>query len=99
VHGARQSVIERPKSRHCWTGAEHWWDCYLEDPEFRYREELPAHAAEFRAQMPHDRNDRAKLLISTAQRLIAPLYNYGIKSLNQAIKDLRNEIEHASARS
>jgi hypothetical protein len=69
-----------------------WWGKYIEDPEFRYNEELHAHAAEFKEQMRivHDRNDRAKLMMSTAQRLLAPLYNYGIpKSLNQALCDMR----------
>lgn len=87
VHGLRQS--------HCHS-VESWWNTYIADPEFRYTEELHAHAAEYRVQMRtvHDRNDRAKLAMSTAQRVLAPLYNYGIpKSLNQAICDLRWAIE------
>lgn len=78
-------------------GAEQWWEKYITDPQFRYAEELPAHAAEFRrfTQIVRDRNQRAKLLMSTAQRLIAPLYSYGQpKSLNQAICDLRWQLEH-----
>lgn len=73
-----------------------WWEAYLTDPEFRYNEELHAHAAEFKVQLRHtpDRNDRAKLMMATAQRLLAPLYNYGIpKSLNQALCDMRWAIQ------
>jgi hypothetical protein len=85
VHGNRQGAT-----------AEKWWERYIAEPDFRYYEELPAHAAEFHKIMNivHDRNQRAKLMMHTAQRLIAPLYNYGVpKSLNQAICDLRWAIE------
>lgn len=81
VHGKRQKAT-----------VEQWWESYLTDPEFRYNEELHAHAAEFKVQLRStpDRNDRAKLMMATAQRLLAPLYNYGIpKSLNQALCDMR----------
>jgi hypothetical protein len=76
-------------------GEVQWWDRYLSDPEFRYIEELHAHAAEYRAQAQHwvDRNKRARLLMSTARRLIAPLYNYQPpRSLSQAMRDLKWEI-------
>jgi hypothetical protein len=70
-----------------------WWGEYLADPEFRYREEILAHAAEFRVQMPRDRNLRAQLAINTARRLIAPLYNYGIsKTLVQGVRDLEKAL-------
>jgi hypothetical protein len=93
VHGRRQTRNAGEIFRA--TQVERWWEQYLKDPEFRYDEELYAHVAEFKAQMPYDRNLRAKLLMSTAQRLIAPLYQYGIRSLNQAIRDLQREIESA----
>jgi hypothetical protein len=87
VHGERQlwpSMIS----------VERWWEKYLEDAEFRYNEELPAHAAEFHAQLPADRNDRAKLLMSTARRLVAPLYAYGTRyTFNNAIRDLQSAVE------
>jgi hypothetical protein len=73
-------------------GPAGWWYCYLTDPEFRYQEELPAHAAEYleQARRISDRNARAHLLTSTAQRLIAPLYNYQPpRSLAQAMRDLK----------
>jgi hypothetical protein len=85
VHLKRQSELFTPDS---------WWDLYLCDPEFRYHEELLAHAAEFKMQKgARDRNLGARLMISTALRLIAPLYNYVPPvSLQRAMKDLKREI-------
>jgi hypothetical protein len=75
-------------------GADIWWDHYLRDSAFRYHEELLAHVAEFNAQRGPDRNQGARLLISTALRLVAPLYNYQPpRNLQEAIRDLRQEIE------
>ena len=74
-------------------GPIRWWDQYLTDTEFRYVEELLAHAAEFKAQRAGDRNASARLLMSTALRLIAPLYNYQPPvTLQQAMRDLRLHI-------
>lgn len=75
-------------------GPIEWWDQYLTDSEFRYNEELLAHVAEFKAQRAgNDRNFGARLLMHTALRLVAPLYNYQPpRMLQQAIKDLRQEI-------
>jgi len=77
-----------------WSGAELWWQKYLEDSEFRYYEELLAHAAEFKMQKgSSDRNLGARLLLTTALRLVAPLYNYVPPvSLQQAMRDLKREI-------
>jgi hypothetical protein len=75
---------------------ERWWERYVAEPDFRYDEELRAHVAEFKAQDYRglDRNLRAKLLQHTAQRLVAPLYNYPpTKTLTQAIRDLRWELD------
>jgi hypothetical protein len=83
VHQSRQSDPEQ------------WWELYLTDPEFRYNEELLAHAEEYCAQLTsiRDRNLRAALLTSTARRLVAPLYNYQPpRTMQQAIKDLKQEI-------
>lgn len=83
VHQARQVMggIDGPTI---------WWNNYLVDPEFRYGEELLAHAAELMAQLPGlDRNQKHKLLMSTAARLVAPLYNYQPpRQLRWAIDDL-----------
>lgn len=78
-------------------GANYWWGKYLTDSEFRYTEELLAHVAEFKAQLfTKDRNYGAGLLMHTALRLIAPLYNYTPpRTLQQALKDLRQEILRA----
>lgn len=89
VHGNRQ--LSMNFGRH----PEAWWDRYLTDPQFRYEEELFAHVAEYKvcAQRVTDRNQRARLLLSTARRLIAPLYNYDPpRSLIQAANDLSTEI-------
>ena len=84
VHLQRQESLGDP----CY-----WWTSYIESSEFRYVEELLAHAAEFKAQRVTDRNFVARLLLSTALRLVAPLYNYVPPvSLQQAMKDLRREI-------
>ncbi|HWX31235.1 MAG TPA: hypothetical protein VNZ53_27825 [Steroidobacteraceae bacterium] len=74
---------------------EIWWQLYIEDNAFRYREELLAHVAEYKAQTHGlDRNQKHKLLMSTAARLTAPLYNYvPPRSLTQAIYDLKWEID------
>jgi hypothetical protein len=74
-------------------GPTTWWDQYLTDNGFRYNEELLAHAAEFKAQRVTDRNFVARLLLATALRLVAPLYNYQPpRTLQQAMNDLRREI-------
>jgi hypothetical protein len=85
VHIQRQCRYLKP---------EHWWGAYIADPVFRYTEELFAHVAEFKAQAHGiDRNQRAQLLMSTARRLVAPLYNYvPPRSVKQAISDLQEEI-------
>jgi hypothetical protein len=80
-------------ARQVWLTTDVWWELYLKNPEFRYNEELRAHAAEFKAQRAADRNASARLLTSTALRLIAPLYNYQPpRNLQQALKDLQPEI-------
>jgi hypothetical protein len=77
-----------------YVGADYWWEKYLTDSEFRYYEELLAHVAEFKMQrVANDRNFGARLLMSTALRLVAPLYNYlPPRSLQRALKDLQREI-------
>jgi hypothetical protein len=94
VHGARQLESNGAFTRT--VNTERWWEKYLINPEFRYREEIIAHAAEFHARnvMVQDRNRRAQLLMATAQRLTAPLYAYGDRrpSLRQAMSDLRGSI-------
>jgi hypothetical protein len=73
---------------------ELWWTMYIEDPEFRYKEELYAHVAEFKAQLAGlDRNRKSKLLMATAARLVAPLYNYvPPRKLTAAMFDIQREL-------
>lgn len=74
-------------------GADGWWHKYIHDSEFRYNEELLAHVAELRAQRAGDRNFIAGLMMRTALRLTAPLYNYlPPRTMQQALKDLRREL-------
>jgi hypothetical protein len=77
------------------TAADLWWEQYIADPMFRYQEELFAHVAEYKAQAGRlDRNLRAKLLMATAARLCAPLYNYQPpRSLSVAMRDLKWELD------
>lgn len=53
-----------------------WWRRYIDDPEFRLAEEIPAHAAEFKffCRIHTDRNHRARYLQRIASRLAGPLY-------------------------
>jgi hypothetical protein len=82
--------------RQAGVGAQCWWDKYINDPEFRYNEELLAHVAEFQMQRTRDRNFVARLMVHTALRLIAPLYNYvPPRNLQEAMRDLRREIGRA----
>lgn len=50
-----------------------WWDRYMEDIDFRFSQELPAHVAEFRylVSLAHARK---RALRETAEKLAAPLY-------------------------
>jgi hypothetical protein len=96
VHLNRQrSAGPTPGSTTQWSGPDLWWQRYIEDSEFRYNEELLAHAAEFKTQKSaNDRNFGARLLMATALRLVAPLYNYQPpRTLQQALKDLQQEIK------
>lgn len=81
--------------RQKFTGPDVWWNLYLYDPDFRYYEELLSHAAEFKTlKLGNDRNAGAALLMRTAMRLVAPLYNYvPPRTLQQAIKDLRSHVD------
>lgn len=73
-----------------------WWQRYIDDPEFRYAEEILSHVAEFRAHAKYyaDRNIRYRILHTTAQRLIAPLYNYDRQkfTIQKALTDLQRSL-------
>jgi hypothetical protein len=84
AHSRRQSGV----------GAEAWWRLYIEQPGFRYTEELHGHAREYLRQMTKDRNRNACLITSTVARMLAPFYEYGSAqpTMQKAIKDLRATI-------
>lgn len=63
VHADRQS-----------NNAAGWWRRYLDDPEFRLAEELPAHKAEFATFATDNRARRRAELRHIAHRLSGPLY-------------------------
>ncbi len=79
VHGARQG-----------TDVEGWWDRYIHDIEFRYQEELWAHAKEYqvRSRGVKDRNLKSRLLMDSANRLCSPLYGK-LTTVQKAMKEIR----------
>lgn len=78
LHGERQRMI----------GVELWWKRYLEEPQFRYEEELLAHRAEYRkASEGVNRQQRRHHLHHIAKRLASPLYGK-IKTFEQCKKDI-----------
>ena len=68
VHAQRQGEDEE--------GIREWWRRYLDEPMFRFEEELLAHRAEYRAFKGWEKNPRkvAQELESIAARLSGPLY-------------------------
>lgn len=91
VHLARQGgTVE---------GALAWWNKYINDPLFRYREELLAHRAEYQHLMDNapSRQVRRAALKTTSRRLASPLYGRMI-TVAKAQKDilgLGDEDEHS----
>lgn len=85
VHSSRQLQVS--KGDHQEELVVAWWKRYLEDPEFRLMEELPAHRAEYRALINRmkDRNRRSAFLQHVAEKLAAPLYG-GIITKREAIR-------------
>ena len=66
-----------------------WWDRYLSEPEFRFREEVPAHIVEYvTIYQKHDRPKRRLYLSDIASRLAGPLYG-SLTSKQAAIKILK----------
>lgn len=68
-----------------------WWKQYLEDPTFRYAEELLAHRAEYNTYCRRHVNPvkRAQALRMIAKRLVSPLYGAGDVTLEEAMTDIR----------
>lgn len=67
VHGERQGT--NPAS------IRQWWVRYLDDPQFRLQEELPAHVCEYQWWLQNGtRPERRRALKEIAYRLSSPLY-------------------------
>ena len=76
IHGERQ--IDYMHSQR-WTqqdAIEEWWKAYIESPTFRLNEEVPAHAAEYKAYCKRHSgtSDRQRALKAIAEKLASPLY-------------------------
>lgn len=70
VHGSRQ--LRHPES------IEGWWMDYIQNPEFRMLEEIPAHYAEYSFMCAGaNRLQRRKALSIVAKKLASPLYQFG----------------------
>lgn len=69
VHFEQQRVIGGPEA---------WWDSYLKNPSFRFRQEREAHIVEYQSFVHHTRNRRMlrAYLDQVAQRLSGPLYGH-----------------------
>lgn len=73
-------------------GVEAWWDRYLVDEEFRYKEEVLAHRAEYEelVRIESNRDMRRSAGRQVTKRLLSPLYKF--KATKQrAFKDITGE--------
>ncbi len=69
---------------------EEWWNQYLEDPKFRYEQELEAYRTQYKeiCKLVKDRNLRYKFLNAVARDLSSPLYGNCV-TLLEAIKAIQ----------
>jgi hypothetical protein len=76
VHGERQWAYREGPCPCPAEAVELWWQRYLIDPEFRLDEEIPAHAAEYKAycKRHHGTHARSTALAMIARKLASPLY-------------------------
>lgn len=83
VHADRQIAM----------GIEPWWDKYIEDNQFRFDEELPAHKAEYeviaKRHLPGAKATEHALR-AIAERLAGPLYGRMV-SFDQALEAIRGQ--------
>ena len=73
-------------------GCDRWWREFLDNPQFRLAEEIPAHQMEWRtwlAHQPRPRNHRRVTLKQMAKRLSAPMYG-NIITFSEAKKAIRS---------
>lgn len=66
---------------------EDWWDWYLVDPQFRFKQELEAHQVEYRVycRETKDRNKHVRYLLAIARRLASPMYG-SVVTAREAMK-------------
>lgn len=78
-------------------GVQEWWYLYIEDPEFRYEEELLAHVEEYKTVLAstQNRNIRRSALKIIAKKLSAPLYGR-MMTPEKALKDILAMVEDKS---
>ena len=71
------------------TRPKRWWKKFLAHPEFRMKQELEAHRAEYWefCKINRDRNARVQYLHLIARRLASPMYG-GIMTAAQAAKEI-----------
>lgn len=71
-------------------GAAKWWKKFLQSPEFRLSQEIPAHRAEYRefCRNHRDRNLQSRYLRDIAARLAHPMYG-GIITVREAIREIK----------
>ena len=66
---------EEVHSRQQGSDVEGWWDKYIEDPEFRWEQELEAHVVEWKEYCKrHGGDKRIAYLKIVAERLSSPIY-------------------------
>lgn len=65
-----------------------WWAMYVDDPKFRYEQELEAHRVELEA-FEGSRNERRLMAKAIAKRLSGPLYG-GVATYKKALEDLKH---------
>ncbi len=66
-----------------------WWDLYLVDPEFRFRQELEAYKVQYKAYLKSGHRDQFQFLLTIARDLSGELYG-NMTSLSEAIKLIKS---------
>jgi hypothetical protein len=71
---------------------EGWWEKYLADDNFRFKQELEAHQMEYKefCKLNKDRNIRHRYLVYLGGRLSSPVYGSMVSQM-EAIKSIRNK--------
>lgn len=74
-------------------GYEEWWNRYLEDPRFRYEQELEAYQNQYRwiKNNIKDRNQQARLFMEIAQLLSGEMYG-NVVTLSEAMEAIKKGV-------